>query len=103
MKIDAGVLWRALVVLDQRASSSSSTGRFELIYRATTNPHTRGVDCKFVVEGQRLSKTDLQRYVAIDRRLMRQQHLHQQVLASRDGTGSHFVTQRPSNPVIQRP
>jgi len=61
-----------LVVLDHRANSSSDTGRFELIYRATANPNTKGCDTKFVVEGQRITKLDLQRYVAIDRRLMRQ-------------------------------
>ena len=62
-----------LVVLDQRANSSCATGRFELIYRGTTNPNTKGCDSKFVVEGQRINKADLQRYVTIDRKMMKQQ------------------------------
>ena len=64
---------RVSVVLDQRANSSCGTGRFELIYRGTTNANSKGCDCKFVVAGQRINKLDLQRYVAIDRKAMRQQ------------------------------
>jgi len=67
-----------VVVLDQRVNSSSQTGRFELIYRATNNPNTKGCETKFVVEGQRITKLDLQRYLAIDRKLMRQQQQQQQ-------------------------
>jgi len=77
-----------LVVLDQRTNSSCSTGRFELIYRATTNPNTRGSDSKFisntrgsdnkfVVAGQKINRVDLQRFVAIDRKMMRQQQQHE--------------------------
>lgn len=62
-----------LVVLDQRANSSCATGRFELIYRGTTNSNTKGCDSKFVVEGQRINKADLQRYLTIDRKMMKQQ------------------------------
>ena len=61
-----------LVVLDQRANSSCATGRFELIYRGTTNSNTKGCDSKFVVEGQRINKADLQRYLTIDRKMMKQ-------------------------------
>ena len=61
------------VVLDHRLNSSCDTGRFELIHRATTNPNTKGCDTRFVVAGQRINKVDLQRYLAIDRKVMQQQ------------------------------
>jgi len=68
------------VVLDHRSNSSCDTGRFELVYRATANPYTRGSDMRFVVEGQRINKVDLQRYVAIDRRMMKQQQQQDAVI-----------------------
>ena len=86
MSIDV-TCWLVLVVLDHRANSSSATGRFELVYRATTNPNTKGCDTRFVVEGQRINKVDLQRYVAIDRKLMRQQ----EHAASRDKSADNVT------------
>jgi len=82
------------VVLDQRSNSCSDTGHFELIYRATTNPNTRGCDCKFIVAGQRINKLDLQRFIAIDRKVMRQQEKagerrDDDVTSSTGACGSH--------------
>jgi tubulin monoglycylase TTLL3/8 len=65
------------VVLDQRENSSSETGQFELVYHDSTNPNTRGHDTKFIVEGQRIKKLDLQRFTAIDQRAMRIQQDHE--------------------------
>jgi len=44
-----------------------------LIYYDTTNPNTRGIDSKLLLEGVRIKKPDLQRYAIIDQKALKQQ------------------------------
>lgn len=60
-----------LVVLDHRENSSCDTGGFELIYHDTTNPNTRGLDSKLLLEGQHIKQHDLQRFAMIDQKAMK--------------------------------
>ena len=59
------------MVLDYRENIGCDTGRFELIHHDTTNPNTRGLDSKLLLEGQRIRKPDLQRYMIIDQKAMK--------------------------------
>lgn len=60
-----------LVVLDHRENSGCDTGEFELIYHDTTNPNTRGLDSKLLLEGQHIKQHDLQRFAMIDQKAMK--------------------------------
>ena len=61
------------VVLDHRENSGCNTGDFELIYQDSTNSNSRGIDCKLLLEGQKIKKLDLQRYTLIDQKAMKVQ------------------------------
>lgn len=61
------------MVLDYHNNSSADTGRFELAYRSSTNPNTRGSDTKLLLEGQRIKKLELLRFTTVDQQAMKLQ------------------------------
>jgi len=48
----------------------------------------KGSDTRFIVEGQRINKTDLQRYLTIDRKAMRQQEQAEKADREDEATGT---------------
>ncbi len=58
-------------MLDRRENKSCDTGGFELAHRDSPIPIMKCVDTKFLLEGQRIRKPDLQKYMQIDQKAQR--------------------------------
>ena len=61
------------VVLDRRENRGCDTGRFELAYRENPLHASKCVETKFLLEGNRIRRQDLQRYSMLDQRFTKQE------------------------------
>ena len=59
------------MVLDRKENKYCDTGRYELVCKKPTLPDFRCVDNKFITEGQKIKRADLQKYSQIDRKQQR--------------------------------
>ena len=65
------------VVLDRKENKHCDTGKYELVCKSAALPEFRCVDNKFITEGQKIKRADLQKYSQIDKK---QQRLEVQAL-----------------------
>lgn len=62
------------VVLDRKEDANCNTGGFELIYKDNPVGSSKCVETKFLLEGQRIKKAELQKYHWLDQILAKESH-----------------------------
>ena len=71
------------VILDRREDKNCDTGRFELVLRNYPVPQVKCIDTKFIVDGLKIRKADLQRYAVIDTEQANEERLDKEREANR--------------------